>query len=231
MSATEPVRPDDETVAEYVLGTLPHGERVAFEARLREDAPLRRAVADWSNRLAPLADDIEPVEPPAAVLANIESALFGPTAGPAPFWQRLGVWRGLAIASLAGMVIFAGLYAQTLRPDDPATPLIATVSGDESAVRLAALYEPETRTLRLNRRAGAPEPDRAFELWLIAGDAAPVSLGVLPSSTGFTVDVPEALAGRIGDGAVLAVSDEPSGGSPTGQPTGAVLATGEITAL
>lgn len=167
MSANETARPDDATVAEYVLGTLPHAERVAFEKLLRDDAALRRDVADWSNRLAPLADEIEAVEPPAAVLANIEAALFEPAAGPAPFWQRLGVWRGLAVSSLAGMIVFAGLYAQTLQPDDPATRLIATVSGAQSDVRLAALYEPETRTLRLNRRAGTPEPDRAFELWQI----------------------------------------------------------------
>ena len=66
MSANETARPDDATVAEYVLGTLPHAERVAFEKLLRDDAVLRKAVADWSNRLAPLADEIEAVEPPAA---------------------------------------------------------------------------------------------------------------------------------------------------------------------
>ena len=33
------------------------------------------------------------------------------------------------------------------------------------------------------------------------------------------------------EGAVLAISDEPTGGSPTGAPTGDVLALGEITPL
>jgi len=231
MSAGRPSYDDDATVAEYVLGTLPHGERVAFEQRLRDDPALQAAVAEWSNHLSPLAEEIEPVEPPASVLAGIETALFPPEARPVPFWQRLSVWRGLAIASLAGMIVFAALFAQSLQPDDPTTRFIADLSGPDSDVRLAALYDPSTQTLHLNRRAGEPASERALELWLIAGDAAPVSLGVLPPNPGFTLAVSEDLATRIDDGAVLAVSDEPAGGSPTGQPTGAVLATGEIVAL
>jgi anti-sigma-K factor RskA len=64
-------------------------------------------------------------------------------------------------------------------------------------------------------------------LWLIAGGNAPVSLGVLPDSgivaLAFPVDLKDQLRG-----ATLAISDEPDGGSPTGQPTGAVLATGVV---
>jgi anti-sigma-K factor RskA len=42
--------------------------------------------------------------------------------------------------------------------------------------------------------------------------------------------LPEALRGTVA-GLVLAVSDEPPGGSPTGAPTGAVLAVGQVSAL
>jgi anti-sigma-K factor RskA len=62
-----------------------------------------------------------------------------------------------------------------------------------------------------------------YELWALPKGAAPVSLGVLPaagaSSRTLTVMQKQALALST----QVAVSIEPLGGSPTGQPTGAVL--------
>mgnify|MGYP000881567588 CR=1 FL=1 len=82
--------------------------------------------------------------------------------------------------------------------------------------------------MRLNRLEGAPATGRSLELWLIAGNEAPVSLGVLPQDAASRITLPAALRGKL-VGSVLAISDEPEGGSPTGAPTGAVLATGELT--
>ncbi|MGB3406166.1 MAG: anti-sigma factor, partial [Jannaschia sp.] len=75
-------------------------------------------------------------------------------------------------------------------------------------------------TLRIIHLDGTPEPGRVFELWLIAGDAAPVSLALVPASGQIDIPRPEGLA----PGVIFAVSDEPAGGSPTGAPTGDVLA-------
>ena len=58
---------DDMLAAEYALGTLPHGERAAFEQRVSEDSALRSRVAQWDRHLNPLAEEIEPVEPPVIV--------------------------------------------------------------------------------------------------------------------------------------------------------------------
>jgi anti-sigma-K factor RskA len=62
-----------------------------------------------------------------------------------------------------------------------------------------------------------------YELWALPKGAAPVSLGVLPaagaSTRTLTVMQKQALARSI----QVAVSIEPLGGSPTGQPTGTVL--------
>jgi anti-sigma-K factor RskA len=43
--------------------------------------------------------------------------------------------------------------------------------------------------------------------------------------------VPEALLPQVNRDAVLAVSLEPPGGSPTGQPTGPVIANGKLASL
>ena len=73
--------------------------------------------------------------------------------------------------------------------------------------------------------------DRAAELWLSPSGGAPQSLGVIdPTHTG-RMSIPQALRAGLGADALLAVSVEPLGGSPTGQPTGPVVAKGAMQAV
>jgi len=67
----------------------------------------------------------------------------------------------------------------------------------------------------------------AHELWVIPKDGAPRSLGVINSA----VDTEIHLAGldtKLVNGALMAVSLEPPGGSHTGSPTGRVVCKGSI---
>jgi anti-sigma-K factor RskA len=73
---------------------------------------------------------------------------------------------------------------------------------------------------------------RAMELWLIpAGEARPHSLGLVQGGRPIAFDIPSDLAGRITPDATLAISLEPPGGSPTGLPTGPIVASGKLTNL
>jgi anti-sigma-K factor RskA len=77
-------------------------------------------------------------------------------------------------------------------------------------------------------KQGAPATGRDFELWVIgANSVAPVSLGVIPSDRESLFEITPEIAALM-DGGTLAVSDEPEGGSPTGAPTGPILATDEF---
>ena len=76
---------------------------------------------------------------------------------------------------------------------------------------------------RLRGRFGEEAQGRAFELWAIVPEAAPVSLGLMQEGAAMRVTLPENLRNR-GAEITLAISDEPAGGSPTGAPTGDVLA-------
>ncbi|MDH5539405.1 MAG: anti-sigma factor [Rhizobacter sp.] len=68
------------------------------------------------------------------------------------------------------------------------------------------------------------EAQRALELWAVPASGAPRSLGLI-SATSATV----LRRGRLLDGAAaLAVSLEPTGGSPTGAPTGPILFVGKL---
>ena len=70
-----------------------------------------------------------------------------------------------------------------------------------------------------------------MELWLIPPGDKPHSLGLIDPSRPITIKVPQDLLGRVNREAVLAVSLEPPGGSPTGQPTGPVIANGKLAQL
>jgi anti-sigma-K factor RskA len=77
----------------------------------------------------------------------------------------------------------------------------------------------------------APAAGQVPELWLIPADGKPRSLGVIGLEASQLVEVPPMVLKLVAEGAVLAVSIEPTGGSPTGQPTGPVVATGKLVTL
>jgi anti-sigma-K factor RskA len=76
-----------------------------------------------------------------------------------------------------------------------------------------------------------PDPTRVPELWLIPSGGKPLPLGVLTADRPAQIAIPPALADQARRDAILAVSLEPPGGSPTGQPTGPVIGSGKLTNL
>jgi anti-sigma-K factor RskA len=79
--------------------------------------------------------------------------------------------------------------------------------------------------------AYSADATREPELWLIPADGKPRPLGMLRADRAVTIKLPTDLAALTVGNAVLAVSLEPPGGSPTGSPTGPVIATGKLTSL
>jgi anti-sigma-K factor RskA len=218
---------DNITAAEYALGVLQGEARASFARRIESEPILAAAVQGWDEHFASFAEDIAPVQPPAYIEKELEKRLFAsvlPQTKPS-LWNSLGLWRGLAIASLAG-VLALGMWS--LKPFPESRALVAQVAAQQGNFKLVALYDNATGELRLNRVEGTAASGRSHEVWLIAGTDAPVSLGILTDAATSRVTVPTALRAKLVSG-ILAVSDEPKGGSPTGAPTGAVLATGALT--
>lgn len=216
---------DDRALAgEYALGLMSGAEAGRFEARLAAEPALARLVADWREGLAVLADEVDPLAPPASLKAAVEARLF-----PTPQTKRRGlgfrrVIGGLAlVAGLAIGLIFVA--PDMLRTPGFAPTHVAQVVAEDQSLVVAVAFDGQS--LRLDRQAGQAAPGRALELWAIIGDAAPVSLGVLPDGQQGVVTVPATLRDDI-PRAILAISDEPPGGSPTDAPSGAVLATGAV---
>lgn len=207
----QPEDDDDLMAGEYVLGALDLATRAAFEARLKAEPALADRVAAWEARLDALNADYAPVAPP-DLLPRIEARLF-----PAPprrsWWADLRLWAGVALASAA---LVAYLALTPPRPE-----MVATLTADQGALQFDAVIV-EGRLTVTRVKGDVPDAAHSHELWIIAGNDPPVSLGVIPAE-GETVSLPGALPG-----AVLAVTLEPPGGSPTGKPTGPILAKGAL---
>lgn len=217
--------------AEYVLGVLSAAERREFERRLGQEPALASEVAFWEERLTGLADTVAPVSPPDAAWSRIETAI-----GTAPerlsVWQSVTFWRRFAIgsATLAAASIAALAYIG-LVPSARA-PLMATLSGSAGQPNFVATVTATGNNLVIVPAALLTNDPRAFELWLIpAGETRPRSLGLIQPGQPIKLEIPPDLTGRLTRDATLAVSLEPAGGSPTGVPTGPVIAAGKLTNL
>ena len=226
-------RSRDEVLAgEYVLGVLNGTERQKVDARLRHDWQFAAMVRRWEENLTQFNDDYAEVTPPDQLLSKIEDRLFASPATAAAvkgsLWNSLVLWRGLSFASIAALGLVFGLdYAEQIRPK-PEAALTADLAGEDRAIALHARYDGTSGRLSVTPVTSGGAEKQSLELWLVEGEQAPVSLGVLPQTGQGEIDVPEDLRARLTKGVVLAVSLEPFGGSPTGAATGPVIALGEV---
>ena len=244
MSAVDDIGPerggDDIVAAEYVLGVLPADERRQAALRIDAEQAFARLVDRWQVYFAPLAAAYAEVEAPAGVKIAVDRRLFsgGSAAGqPATFaapglLSSLGFWRGLAVAALAALALYIALPFINPPPvEAPQERLVASLTADGSDVRYLAVYDERTNDIGLSRVAGEPAQGSDFELWVIEGQQAPVSLGVIPAGDSARLPVSDALRAKMVSGALFAISVEPDGGSTTGAPTGPVVAAGDLKAI
>jgi anti-sigma-K factor RskA len=222
---------DDLLAAEYVLGVLPAEDRTFVARRIDAEAAFARSVERWEGHFVPMADAYAAVDPPASVKIALDRRLFSSTATEVPdrsgLWSSLAFWRGLTAVAVAAALAFA-VVEYAAPPAEPQARLVASLAADGSDVRYLALYDPASGEVSLSHVSGERGAGKDFELWMIEGGNAPVSMGIVPSGEAAQLPVSEAARQKLAQGAVLAVSLEPAGGSPTGQPTGPVVAAGDL---
>lgn len=226
---------DDETLAgEYALGIQDLALRKELEARIARDPEFAERVARWQADFSAIDDALPASAPPRELFARIEGRIFGvPTARPGRFaslWQSVGLWQGLAAASLVAVLALGALLWQGSWSAQAPNALIAELSAvGDAPVDLVAHYDGGSGRMQLMAASLSADDARVMELWLIeTADAAPVSLGVVGRDGEGVMVIEAPMRARLSEGAVLAVSLEPQGGSPTGQPTGPVIASGEV---
>jgi len=226
--------PDDDTLAaEYALGVLDQRTRGAVERRIARERGFAALVEAWQLKLTPWADDIAPVQPPLGVWNRISAALPAERAAQKTsdesLWSSVMLWRWLTAG--AGALAVASLFALFVVTNQPAQqPLMASIDGGGHR-HFVATIDPGRDTIAIIPAAYAADPARVPELWLIAPNDKPRSLGVVRADATTTIAIPAALRTLTTGQATLAISLEPPGGSTTGAPTGPVIAQGKLTAL
>jgi anti-sigma-K factor RskA len=222
----------DALAGEYVLGTLPADERRAAEARYAADPAFRRAVSVWETQLQPLADAAGEAPLPADLYERI-AARIGEGRPPAadPGGNVVALRRSLrrwqftsAIIGAAAAVLAAVVVVDLVRPA-PQSEFVAVLTAGGESPAFVATVNVEAGTISIRRVAEAAPPDKSYELWSIAPNEAPRSLGVVEEAS-FSQPLPVAPSGDL----TLAVTLEPKGGSPSGAPTGPVVYSGALVA-
>lgn len=223
----------DKLAAEYVLGTLRGGARRRFESYLLQSAALRLTVAEWQDRLHPMAELAPVAKPSAGVWLSIEKHLDLPIIAArqrkAAFWlslrEDLSFWRGLGLVSTtAALILVSLLLTKQLAPipAGPATSYIAMLS-DEKATPIAVVTAAQDG--RMVVKVIAPQQvaaDKSLELWAVPKDGPPRSLGLLAANGSVTLPLPENATPQSIP--LLAVTLEPKGGSPNPNgPTGPIV--------
>ena len=220
------------TAAEYVLGLLNAAQRAAAERRIGRDPAFAREVAFWEERLGGLASAVPEVAPPRALWSRIEASIGragrGETVG---LWRSLSFWRGLALgaSALAAACLAALIYVGAIGTPDAS--LVARLDVDGGRAGFVAAVKTGEASLTIVPAALLGDEQKSLELWLIPPGDKPHSLGLIDPNRPVTIKVPKELLTEVNNEAVLAVSLEPLGGSPTGQPTGPVIANGKLAQL
>jgi anti-sigma-K factor RskA len=220
--------------AEYVLGVLGREERRELAARIEREGDLAREVASWEERLGPLADGARPVPPPADMWSRIDAAIAPPSATPqrAGLWQSVAFWRGFGLSAAAVAAASIALLAYVgIKAPPGSAPMLATLGQTSGQPGFVAATGSDGHSLIIVPASLLAADQRSLELWLIPSGDRPHSLGLISAGQPVRLTLPQDLVGRINTDATLAVTLEPLGGSPTGQPTSAPIAAGKLTNL
>ncbi len=232
----------------YVLNALDDDERRAFEACLREWDDMRSEVTELADTAAALAAGVQPATPSPAVKVQLMELIartpqLSGTGAPHRAPRRRGrvQRRGdagaprLLVASAAlvvGVLLLAtGIGLQLLAA--PAPVSLARIENAEDARRapvplpgadaVELVWSAELDAAALTWESLPPLPEgRAYQAWYV-GDA-PRPAGLLDPGAPHSSLV---LEGRMGPDEAVAITVEPSGGSPqpTSQPVAVVQPT------
>ncbi len=237
----------DMLAAEYVLGTLVGLARDRYSRLMLTSTRAREATWKWEQHLNRLASSIESVTPDQQVWERISQRIDsnvvalniqaqasndeGNTVKETPKKQKS---RFLQVWSMAASVACIALAAVIWQSEKPLP--VDTFESSQLAVfkneAKAPLWLVDVQDQNLMVKASSSleaRADKDYELWMILkGQDAPISLGLLPKD-GVKILVRNSRF-KAEDIALLAVSLEPLGGSPTGSPT-EVLYTTDLVVL
>ena len=245
MSEAPDLSEDEALAAEHALGVLNARDRAAAELRMASEPAFAADVEAWRARLAPMLESVPAVPAPQGVWQRIERML--PANDNGAIMNKLRFWRNsavggfaLAAASLAGVMVQVNQPPVVVERQVPVSPqgqllsasVVTTQPGGIQPL-FTASYDPDRKALIVTSLLPeGSDRDKVHELWLIAGQDKPKSLGLVEQGKAKVIALPTELLAKMSEGAALAVSLEPPGGSPSPDgPTGPVIGVGKLSKL
>ncbi|SDG42531.1 Anti-sigma-K factor RskA [Onishia taeanensis] len=237
----------DMLAAEYALGTLDADTRADVARRRQQEPELEALIQAWEARLAPLGDEAVAVAPGPELKERIEQRIRAIEAEAqeaqakqnaaqketrasdhpqvATLQRRLVRWQWSTGLATAAALVLAIILAGPLNkaPSDPS--FVAVFQEDDRQPAFMLSVDLSNKQLNVLPVSAEPLANKSYQLWIKED-----SLGPNPRSVGVLNDDLSLDAGALSDydpallkRATFGISIEPSGGSPTGQPTGPAI--------
>ena len=219
----------DMAAAELALGVLDGNERAGALRRMLAEPHFARDVERWRDYFALMFNGVAEVAPPSDLFDKIEARIDGrdtPRRAVNP-WKPTAIAASLAALAMTAVALRPVEAPPVVVPQAPAAPMIAAMALTDASGSQPAMYDAATGMVKMPGPMPIPA-GKSAQLWVIEGKAAPKPLGTFHSAGPGTYEADAKMGTVIPAGATLAISIEPMGGSPTGAPTGPVIATGML---
>ncbi|WP_319381610.1 anti-sigma factor domain-containing protein [Thiomicrorhabdus sp.] len=209
---------------DYVMGLMGHTARKRFRKLLVQFPQLSHRLNATQAKWHLLALSVEETQPSPLVWKQLEKRLFRERYGQQLTPIELRQQRNRRFAY--GWAMAASLFSVSLLTYIWQTPpltqpqMLAVVqNGEQQDGWLLQFSDDGLLNVKILRDHPLAE-NQDYELWMLASDQeAPNSLGILPQSGKATIQLSDQIRTRLSKAHTFAVTIEPKGGSPTGQPT------------
>jgi anti-sigma-K factor RskA len=209
--------------AEYVLGTLKGGARRRFEQLCLNKPTWMESNRWWEKQLHLLIDTIPETTPNNRVWIKINNQLFKKSQ-PKSIWLDFAKLISVAMfASIATFLIVESPKDDKFENYQAVAILSSSAIGSGWHLNLVKMNDGSAKLNVYSLFELVQRPTASYELWLLPENSGkPISLGLLTQQGKQELLINANLTKNIKN-SQLAVSIEPIGGSPTGQPTGDVV--------
>lgn len=229
----------DLLAAEYALGVLEGPDLQRARELMLSSPQFAREVRKWELTLSPIGEEATEQAPSRSLWARIEASVAdqGDQAVVLALRRRLQLWRGVSFAAMATAAALALIVALPQMPKQQPDAeggrglLLANLSSAETNTSLSAAYDSDGQSLLVSPGVLEGDAEHQHELWIIPEGGAPVAVALLRPGQPQRIAVRSEIAPHFRGRSTLAVSVEPMGGSPTGQPTGPVIAAGQLSSI
>lgn len=236
---------DDILAAELALSLLEGEDKASALQKQLSDPGFAHKVEAWNKHLSPLLNEIEESQPSFETWSGIAEKikLLNPPESiniVNLLDRQLKRWRAAAIGSGA---VAASLALVLLLNNDIVSPqvdgvieassnqlAVSQLTGPIEGLVLVASYNPSNAQMKIDV-SGMPETETQPEIWIVAANQAPQSLGQIGRDGISEMTVANDHRPLINATSTLVLTMEPASDTPHVAPSGEAVASGKITFL